>query len=307
MAHPHDPSITDGAELGVQGEVLRGLGAAAPKGAVAAMVTALEAVIATGAGVDGSIALGIATKDLWADHAGVKELDDAQLLDADWVVAGEPSGNRLVLGARGIAQVSLRLTGVPAHWGRPQDAENPLYGLADILAAIRASELPEHPGLGRATMSPFEVQSEAAPPHTPHMAAVRVDRRILPGEDAEAVVESIAALARDACARTPGLSVELVRDRMMHPFDIPRDHPLVTALQRRIEVSTGHVDEPIYISFSSNAGFTTAVRGWPSVAFGPGEITALGPDEHVSTKQLGDAARAFAAMMTMGSVDESIG
>jgi acetylornithine deacetylase len=299
MEDPYQPTIVDGAAFGADGPVLRGLGAAAPKSAVAAMIVALEAVIADGANLSGSIQLAIVTKDLLANHEGVRELVAEVPLSADWVIAGEPSGNRLVLGARGIAQIRIDVEGRAAHWGRPDDAANPLYGVGDILSRVRSLDMPTHPALGKATLSPFEVTSEFSPPHSPHRAALRVDRRVLPGEDATAVVEKIATLARDACAQTPGLTCAVSTERMMHPFHIAKDHALVTAVRARAVDANGGELPTTYITFSSNAGFPSALYGWPSAGFGPGEITDLGPTEHVSVRQLHDASRAYAAMMTL--------
>lgn len=298
MTDPYAAKIVDGASYGIEGDALVGLGAAAPKGAVAAMIIALEAVAADREGLDGSVYLGIATKDLLANHEGAREILDAAAINADWVVAGEPSGNRVVLGARGIAQVDVDVEGKAAHWGRPDDAANPLHPIADIISTIRATELPHHPDLGYATCVPFDIDTQFHPPHSPHRAVLRLDRRLLPGESAQAVIADLAAVAEQQCGSTPGTRCVVEPRRMMHPFEIDPRAELVQTISRSIEEVTGDLPATMYITFSSNAGLTTAEHGWPSLAFGPGEITALGSREAVAVQELTTAARCFASMMS---------
>jgi acetylornithine deacetylase/succinyl-diaminopimelate desuccinylase-like protein len=108
----------------------------------------------------------------------------------------------------------------------------------------------------------------------------------------------LSRLVDEICSQTEGLSWALTQERMMYPLTIEVDHPLVRTLRRHIESATGIPREPSYISFSSNAGIMLAQRGVPSVGYGPGEITDLGPDEHVRLSQLDEAVTAMGAMMT---------
>jgi acetylornithine deacetylase len=297
MEKPYVPAI-----VSVPGEdgdepAIRGLGAAAPKSAVAAMMAAFEAVARRPSELAGSVTLAVVTKDLQANHAGVREVLAAVDLQADFVVAGEPAGNHVVVGARGILGLRIDIEGRPAHWGRPNDAANPLYAVANLLERIRTLDLPTDPNLGSATVSPFEVTTEFSAPQSPHHATLRLDRRVLPDEDADALVEEFRAIAEEACSPIDGLSWSLTPERTMYPLSIAADDPLVRALRGAIESATGIAREPRHITFSSNAGIMLAQRGVPSVGFGPGEITDLGPDEHVRLSQLREATTAFGAMM----------
>jgi acetylornithine deacetylase/succinyl-diaminopimelate desuccinylase-like protein len=164
MNDPYASSVISVPVDGGNEPALRGLGAAAPKGAVAVMIAAFEAVAGQRSALTGSVTLGVVTKDLQANHAGIREVLEVTDLAADFVVAGEPSGNHVVVGARGIIGVRIDIDGRPAHWGRPNEAANPLYAVGALLDRIRAMDLPTHPHLGSATVSPFEVTTEFAPP-----------------------------------------------------------------------------------------------------------------------------------------------
>lgn len=299
MKDPLDASILDGAAWGKAGKVLRGSGAAAPKGAVAAMVAALTVVARRRESLRGSVQLVAVTEDLKADHAGLKEIVAIRPLEADWAVAGEPSGNTVVVGSRGIVQLQVDVVGTSAHLGRPDEAANPLYGIAAILQDLSSANLPSHPELGSATLAPFSVTSNASPPQSPSRATLLVDRRTLPGEDTTSVVATIAAMAEDACRRTDGLKSDAVALRSMHPFSVAADDSLVVTARAAIAAAIGRDPGTLSIRFSSNAGFAARELGIPSLAFGPGEITDLGPDEHVAVEQVTEAARAYEALMLM--------
>lgn len=300
MKDPYDPRVLPGEQFGKRGPVLRGLGASAPKSAVAAMVEGLSALVRSGKQIAGTIYLAIVTKDMFADHAGPKELLASFPFDADWIVAGEPSGNKLVLGARGIGHYRVTFTGKPTHNGRPHQGVNPLYALSDLLGAVENLGLPAHPALGPATISAFEVGSDAAPPLTPAHAHVVLDRRMLPGEDAAQVQLALEALASGVAARRPGMSVAVERIKAMHPFNTPPDAPLVARLQQAVRDQTGADLDTTYIAFSSNAGYAISVMGWQGVGLGPGNITDLGANEHVELAQVEDATRIYASMMAGG-------
>jgi succinyl-diaminopimelate desuccinylase len=300
MKDPYEPRVLPGAPFGKSGQVLRGLGASAPKSAVAAMVEGLRAVVASSAKIAGTIYLAIVTKDLLADHAGPKEILASFPFEADWMIAGEPSGNKLVLGARGIGHYRVTFAGKTTHNGRPRDGVNPLYGVADLLAAVEKLELPSHAALGPATISPFEVGSDAAPPQTPAHAHVILDRRMLPGEKTADVQQIIESMVQSIVAKRPGLTMELQRIRAMHPFDTPKDSALVRKLQDAVRSQTGAELETTYIAFSSNAGYAITEKGWQGVGLGPGYITDLGADEHVELEQVEAATKIFAALMARG-------
>ena len=297
MAEPYEPRLVPGEPFGKSGTVVRGLGACAPKSAVAAMVAAARALAALGLPKRGTILVAAVTKDMQANHAGPRELFESFAPAADRVIAGEPSGNRIVIGARGINQLRVRLTGTPTHWGRPTEGSNPLFALGDVLNRIDRMPLPTDAALGSATIAPFEVTSDAAPPRTPEHVELRVDRRTLPGEDTKDVLRSVSELVDDAVAPRSGIrgSVELVR--AMHSWRTDPTAPLVRDIQAAVTSALGAPLETTYITFASNAGYAIAERGLPGVAIGPGNIGDIGPTEHVETADVLEAARIYAAIM----------
>jgi acetylornithine deacetylase/succinyl-diaminopimelate desuccinylase-like protein len=297
MRDPYDPAVVDGRDYGKTGAVLRGLGACAPKSAVAAMVSAGRAAKRLGLPRRGTVLIAPVTKDMQANHQGPRELLAARDIAIDLVVAGEPTGNRICLGARGICQMEIRLTGTPAHWGRPKEGANPLYALAPVLDAVATAQLPSDPVLGEATISAFDVRGDAVPPRTPSRVVLSVDRRTLPGETTPTVVAAVRALAERAVSGHPGIAVEVERTRGMHSWRTDAGSNAVRAVQAAAHQILGEELDTTYITFASNAGYAISERGWEGIALGPGNIGDVGEREHVEIAQLERATLLYAAIM----------
>ena len=295
MQDPYSATIMAGDRFGKSGPVVYGRGACAPKAALAAMLEAVAALRDCGIRLAGSLLVAAVTKDLRANHDGIKELAASYPLGADVVVGGEPSDNHVVLGARGIAHFEVRFQGRPAHWSRPSEAVNPLYGLADLLAALERLSLPSHAALGPATVSPFEVRSDATPPRSPHTAAVMLDRRMLPGESVDAVRGEFQRVVDGITAARPGLAGEVVYVRGTYPFAVRDDAPTVTLLQRAAQAALGRALPTTYIPFSSNAGYAIGEMNIDGAAFGPGRIADVNETEHVEIDRVVEAAAVYAA------------
>lgn len=297
MREPYAGTVEDGAAYGKPGRVVRGLGASAPKSAVAAMLAAGRAAKRLGLPRRGTVLIAPVTKDMQANHQGPRELLADRDIAIDFVVAGEPTGDRLCLGARGISQFEIRLTGTPAHWGRPKEGANPLYALAAVLDAIAAEQLPSDPVLGEATIAAFDVRTDATPPRTPRRVVLSVDRRTLPGEATPDVVDAVRRLAERAVGDRPRISVEVERTRGMHSWRTEPQSDAVRIVQTAAREILGEELETTYITFASNAGYAISERGWKGIALGPGNIGDVGEREHVEVAQLERATLLYAAIM----------
>ena len=301
MQDPYSGEIMHGDRFGKSGEVIYGRGACAPKAAMAAMLEAVAAVRDAGIRLQRPVLVAAVTKDLRANHEGVKELAASYPLSAQYVVAGEPSDNHVVLGARGIGHFEARFQGKPAHWGRPAEAVNPLFGVAELLLALERVALPTHAVLGPATVSPFEVRSEATPPRSPHTAAVMFDRRLLPEESVEDVRADFQRLADGITAGRSGLTGEVVYVRGMYPYAVGENAPTVSLLQRAAQAALGRALRTTYITFSSNAAYTIREMKIDGAAFGPGRIGDVTETEHVEIDAVLDAAVVYAAVAALAA------
>jgi acetylornithine deacetylase/succinyl-diaminopimelate desuccinylase-like protein len=213
-----------------------------------------------------------------------------------------------VVGQRGRAELIVDVHGRPSHSSMPHLGVNAVEAMADVLLAARELELPpEHPALGPAILVVTDVISRPYPALSvlPDRCTATFDRRTLPGEDADALVEQLRAAATAAVA-PHGATAEVTIgvDRFDAytgtPIEAPNfapawytgaDAPVARAALGAIGGEPGHWP------FCTN-GSGTAALGIPTIGFGPGDETlAHRVDEHIELDELHAGARGYAALV----------
>ena len=132
----------------IDGEILRGRGAADMKSSIAAMITACEQFIADNPNHKGSIGF-LITSDEEGDaiNGTVKVVETLQARDEhiDMCIVGEPTsdeqvGDVIKNGRRGSLGGKLTINGVQGHVAYPHLAKNPVHIAAPALAELSAIE-----------------------------------------------------------------------------------------------------------------------------------------------------------------------
>lgn len=123
-----------------------------------------------------------------------------------FLINGEPTEGRLVVGQKGALRVTLTAAGRAAHSGYPEEGESALLPLLDTLERLRHLPLPVDDLLGPCTLNIGTVTAGAAPNVIPPSAAAQLLVRTV--GPAAALREAI-----EACA-APGVTVAF-------PLEIP--------------------------------------------------------------------------------------
>jgi acetylornithine deacetylase len=127
-------------------EFIYGRGSCDAKGIVAAEIAAAERLIAEG--VENFALLFLVGEETLSEGARVANQSPP---GARFLINGEPTQNKLILGSKGILRVELRAQGRAAHSAYPQFGESAVEKLLDVLADLRKLPLPADPVLGAAT------------------------------------------------------------------------------------------------------------------------------------------------------------
>jgi acetylornithine deacetylase/succinyl-diaminopimelate desuccinylase-like protein len=302
LSEPFSPKICDGSLFGKRGLVLRGRGAAAPKACLASIIVAAKAVINSHVRLRKGLIIGAYTRDLLANHDGIRELTSNLGLRISEAIVGEPSDNKIVVGARGRVEVEVKSIGRPVHAGEPDVGINPILKMSKFITALKDLALDFHPFLGRSTLALIDIKSEAIRPYTPKSCTLLIDRRILPHESPETVRGALVKICELIRISDKDFEYDVKVKSTMFPFEISRDSELVAKLREISKEVLGRDVELMYSkSFSSDAGYLQRVLSIPSVGFGPGRIEDVVQD-HVEVEKLKEAASFYAgAIVTLCS------
>jgi acetylornithine deacetylase/succinyl-diaminopimelate desuccinylase-like protein len=261
---PFDPRIENGR--------LYGRGSCDTKSGMAALVAALERVLARGSLRRNVIVVGEADEEL-GSRGVVDVLEHLGTARPDWVLATEPTDMRVVTHHKGIALARLAAHGRACHSSDPAAGQNAIYALARAALAIedlcRKLESRRDPLLGHGTMSVGKIGGGAAPNIVPDAAWLITDRRLLPGETGEQVRKEIQTALDTHGVRD--VEIEFCRVEK-GALGIPRDHAAVRTCQAAL-AKAGLSAEPSTAAFGTDAGVLFAEHGLPGVVLGPGSIT----------------------------------
>ncbi len=234
--------------------------------------------------------------------AGSKALA-ASRPQVDGAVFGEPTDLRVVVAHKGVLRFYVRTTGKAAHSATPELGVNAIGGMLGVASVL--SEVPEphphHPLLGPPTVCLTEIQGGVGRNTVPDRCWVHVDRRLLPGEDPQAVWEELRELVRtsEVVRGFPG-TVEFDPPYLVAPgMETPEGSWVLGALEgaaRRVLGSAARAAAP----YATDAGYL-AQAGVPCVVFGPGSAAdAHTASESVALDQVESAARVLLDLLTHG-------
>lgn len=276
---------------------LYGRGACDTKGSLAAMLAALEMLRAESRDLGVNVALLAAVDEEYRYRGVLAFLDAHQPVQA--AIVGEPTDLRIVVAHKGCVRWRLSTLGRAAHSSRPEEGQNAIDGMAEVLVALRRlqSRLRErsHPLVGNPTLSVGRIWGGTGVNIVPDRCTIEIDRRTIPGESHQSVLAEFDALLDDVGSAHP-----MVRFEREEPYladwtlDTPVDAPIVLAVRRACQ-ELGLSDEPVGVAYGTDASKLWALGRIPSIVLGPGSIAqAHTGDEYVSIAQLVTASSLYA-------------
>jgi acetylornithine deacetylase/succinyl-diaminopimelate desuccinylase len=305
------PLNADDPGHGFSGEVrdgrLLGRGAADMKGPVAAMAAA---VVALGDALDelGGAAVLAAVVDEEMESLGAEALIRGGVR-ADAAVVGEPTGNRVALGHRGLEWLAVDFRGRAAHGGTPERGVNAIVAAARFVALARERlaepfALRRHPLLGPPTLNFGTIRGGDQPSTVAASCELTLDRRSVPGESFATLTAELRALLDEVEREMPGLSATLRRvEGGMATLEhlalvTAEDHPLAQAAFAARRFVMGGIDErPIAFPAWTDGALLASYGHLPTLVLGPGDLAdAHSPRESIAVEEIEAAARIYAAL-----------
>ena len=191
---------------------------------------------------------------------------------------------------RGCSRSVLRrgIKGKAAHSSSPGQGLSAIEGAQEFLNRLAKLQLPgSHPFLGGRHAIAFQIVYEPVAPHTlPEIARIRVDRRLLPGDDVDQAVAEV----REAIGDLAPYEVTITRGTHMRPALIDPQHHGVQALTEAHRRVYSQDPETYYGQGSFDAGGPSAA-GVPTVMYGVGGGASVLEEDFAPVRQVVDEAR----------------
>ena len=264
---------------------LYGRGACDCKGPLAAMLEAMRMLAAERAAWCGTL-LGVFVADEEIASEGAKFYASTGP-KIDVAVIGEPTSNATFTAHKGGLRPVVRVHGVSAHSGTPHLGENAIYRAGELLGLVaqhheKVVRQRTHPLVGAASLTVTRMNGGHADNVLPGACDLLLDRRMVPGEDEEAVKREIGDLLLLARERL-GIRAEIVGYKATTggATETALDTPIV---QASLAASRAHgVAKPGPFGFQGGCDLVHFRSiGAQGTVIGPGDLAvAHKPDEFV--------------------------
>ncbi|MFG6417083.1 M20/M25/M40 family metallo-hydrolase [Roseateles sp. DC23W] len=295
----HDPY---GAEI-VDGK-LYGRAAAVSKSDFATYTFALLALKNSGLPLKGAVELHFTYDEEFGGELGPGWLLREAITRPKFLIAAGFS-YQVVTAHNGCLQLEVTLNGLASHAAYPSTGIDALQAANKMLTALYAhndvlkTRLSAVPGITHPYLNVGRIEGGSNTNVVPGKVVMKLDRRMIPEEDATQVEAELRALIDAAVAQSPGVTLDIKRLLLAHSMQpLPGAERLISALQKHAEDVFG---EPIP---TSGTPLYTDVRlytahGVPAAIYGAGPRTVLESnakraDEHLVLDDLKRATQVIA-------------
>ena len=296
----------------IRGGALYGRGAAVSKSDFATYAFALKALMAAeerGAALSGTIELHLTYDEEAGGFVGPQWLLMQGISKPDLALSAGFS-YAVTVAHNGCLHLEVLVRGRQAHAAMPHTGIDALEATVPILAALYgerkrlAGIVSAETGIGSPQITVGLISGGINTNVVPDRVSLRLDRRLIPEENGEAVEAALIALI-EAAAPATGAEVECRRIMLAEPLKpLPGVERLVEPLTRNAAAILGVPVHPTGVPLYTDARHYAAA-GIPTVLYGAGprsllEANAHGADEHLELSDLQAATKVVA--LTLGEL-----
>lgn len=278
-----------GAEI--RDEWMYGRGAAVSKSDFATYIWALRALEASGVRLGGTVELHFTYDEETGGEIGPGYLL-AQSLSKPDLAIGAGFSYAVVTEHNGCLHLEVEVNGRSAHAAKPWTGVDALQAATAILSALYAwrptleTRVSATPGIGAPQLTIGLINGGINTNVVPDRVVFRLDRRIVPEENVEAVETELRNVIGDAVTKVPGASAEIRRILLAKPLQrLPAGERMVEALCRRASEVMGEPISASGVPLYTDARHYTA-HGVPIVLYGAGPRTIEEANAHRADERL---------------------
>ncbi|NNN30684.1 ArgE/DapE family deacylase [Streptomyces sp. S3(2020)] len=230
---PLHPRIHDGR--------MYGRGTFDMKGGIAAMMVAAARATADGP-LRGDVILACVADE---EHGSFGTEEVLESFTADAAIVTEPSHLEVTLAHKGFVWFDVEIEGRAAHGSRPDLGIDAIAKAGHFLVALEAlgrrlAQGRAHPLLGSGTVHASVIHGGEEASTYPASCRITLERRTVPGENADSVERELAAVLDELSDRVPDFRSRLTRGLHREPFEADTEAPIVRTLTHHAEQALGH-------------------------------------------------------------------
>lgn len=280
---PYGAVIDDG--------VMVGRGVAVSKSDFATFTYALLALKASGARLGGTVELHFTYDEEAGGLIGPGYLLDQKLSRPDYAIcAGFSYG--VTTAHNGCLHLEVEIVGKSAHAAMPSTGHDALEAatvvLADLYAMRKgfATKLSQLDGIGAPQLTVGLIQGGINTNVVPDKVSLRLDRRIIPEENPQAVEAELKAFIEASAAKSEGIRCTVRRILLAEPFvPIPGQERLVSVIAGHASRIMGDEVKPHGTPLYADARLYSSA-GIPTVLYGAGPRSLLEANGHRADEKL---------------------
>ncbi len=305
---PYDAIIKNGC--------IYGRGSVDMKGALAAQVFAIGMLNQLEITPPGDIHVVAVVHEENHEGGAMEYIVEQREIKPEFVILGEPTGLHLVIGQRGRCELEVLTKGRTSHGSRPDLGINAVYHMTRIIEAVEQLNRQytiQHEFLGRASVALLRISCSPRKGNViPDECRIVLDRRTLPAEREEDLIEEVNQFLEEVKTKVPNLDArvriidenlqcytekKLIAHKYYPAWAMDHSDPLIQKIKTILEAVMKSEVKIQKWDFSTDGVYTAGKAKIPTIGYGPGDETqAHSPDEHLFIEQLVTATKGYAAL-----------
>ena len=290
IIEPYSGEIRDGYIWGRGGNDM--------KGALASMITAMNAIKKSGIKLQGDLLFtAVVGEEEESDGTEAFVLNGGQ---ADGAIVGEPSGYEVSIGHRGLEWIQMDVEGITMHGGQAHLGVNAIQMGARLIERIQSDLVPkinsrQNEYMGPAIMNYGKIFGGDQVSTVAGHCTIQFDRRYVPGETVETVMAEYQEIIDKLHEEDPKFKATLSlmpngqMNKLVHAPLIPEpDSKIVQTVYSVLGEFLGTDDISICRTRGwTDAGVLSTFGKIPTVVFGPGALpNSHTKDERIAIEQI---------------------
>jgi acetylornithine deacetylase/succinyl-diaminopimelate desuccinylase family protein len=277
-----------------------GRGASDMKSGIASFIHALSTIERSKMPLhQGAVVLHLVSDEESHGRQGMGFLTQKEGIRGDAALVGEPTDLQPVIAQKGALWLRISTLGKSAHGSRPHLGVNAVEKMMKLMEQLNSIALEtEHPLLGKPTLNVGTIQGGTKINIVPDRCEIEADRRMLPGEKKEEVLEKIKETLDSLRSQDPFFQYRMEEIDFAEPCEVNPEEEIVKIAVEAIQEVMGKKPSLRAFSGFTDSRFYINQCHIPTLIFGPGEVDqSHTTDESVEVEALVQAARIYGLIL----------